>query len=231
MIPFKLRVLLADDHPTVLMGVQYALASNEMISVNGIARDSTELIGLLDKVQYDVLVTDYSMPRGNYGDGMALLSLIRQRYPKLKIVVFTMMESAMIVHSALNLGCSCIVSKCDDISHLILAVHSAYTDGRHLSPSMEKIAVSIDRNIQRGEPNAVLSNREMEVVRFFVSGLRVCEIAERLHRSKKTISAQKTAAMHKLGISRDADLVRYGMEKGFVPSSMFSGEGATVNGA
>lgn len=231
MIPFKLRVLLADDHPTVLMGVQYALASNEMISVNGIARDSTELIGLLDKVQYDVLVTDYSMPRGNYGDGMALLSLIRQRYPKLKIVVFTMMESAMIVHSALNLGCSCIVSKCDDISHLILAVHSAYTNGRHLSPSMEKIAVSIDRNIQRGEPNAVLSNREMEVVRFFVSGLRVCEIAERLHRSKKTISAQKTAAMHKLGIRRDADLVRYGMEKGFVPSSMFSGEGAAVNGA
>ena len=231
MIPFKLRVLLADDHPVVLKGVQYALASSEMISVNGTARDSTELIGSLDKVQYDVLVTDYSMPRGNYGDGMALLSLIRQRYPKLKIVVFTMMESAMIVHSALNLGCSCVVSKCDDISHLILAIHSAYTNGRHLSPSMEKLAVSIDRNIRHGEQKPVLTKREMEVVRFFVSGLRVCEIAERLHRSKKTISAQKSAAMHKLGIHRDADLVRYGIEKGFAPSSMSPGEPFTVDGA
>ena len=51
--------------------------------------------------------------------------------------------------------------------------------------------------------------RQSEIVRLFREGYKVTEIAEKLHRSKKTISAQKLAAMRKLGISRDADLIRY----------------------
>jgi len=65
----------------------------------------------------------------------------------------------------------------------------------------------------------MLSKRELEVVRMFVSGLTVTEIAERLHRSKKTISTQKGSAMAKLGILRDMDLVRYGMETGLMSTS------------
>jgi len=64
-----------------------------------------------------------------------------------------------------------------------------------------------------------LSPREAEVVRLYVSGLRVDEIAERLNRSKKTISTQKNRAMEKLGILRDADLFKYAAEHGWLTSS------------
>ncbi|WP_198351404.1 LuxR C-terminal-related transcriptional regulator, partial [Burkholderia ubonensis] len=56
---------------------------------------------------------------------------------------------------------------------------------------------------------SVLSQRESEIVRLFRDGYKVSEIAEKLHRSKKTISAQKLAAMRKLGIARDADLIKF----------------------
>ncbi|MNT14019.1 Transcriptional regulatory protein RcsB [compost metagenome] len=56
----------------------------------------------------------------------------------------------------------------------------------------------------------------------YASGLTINEIAEQLHRSKKTISTQKTKAMEKLGIERDVDLLRYALENGLT---------ATVTGA
>ncbi|MGF6604668.1 hypothetical protein P3T23_009424 [Paraburkholderia sp. GAS448] len=56
-------------------------------------------------------------------------------------------------------------------------------------------------------------------MRLFASGLTINEIADRLCRSKKTISSQKSKAMEKLGIDRDVDLLRYAMENGMVSSS------------
>jgi two-component system capsular synthesis response regulator RcsB len=59
-------------------------------------------------------------------------------------------------------------------------------------------------------------------VRFFISGMLIDEIAAQLRRSKKTISTQKSSAMRKLGIERNADLVRYGIESGLVPSARYT---------
>jgi len=59
---------------------------------------------LLETVPCDVLVADYSMPNGAYGDGITLLSYLRRRYPDLKIVVFTMVDNPAIVREVARLG-------------------------------------------------------------------------------------------------------------------------------
>jgi two-component system capsular synthesis response regulator RcsB len=59
----------------------------------------------------------------------------------------------------------------------------------------------------------------LEVVRLYVSGASINEIAEQLNRSKQTISTQKTSAMRKLGIERDADLFRFAYETGIAAAS------------
>ncbi|WP_143137604.1 helix-turn-helix domain-containing protein, partial [Burkholderia ubonensis] len=64
-----------------------------------------------------------------------------------------------------------------------------------------------------------LTTREIEVVRLFCAGYTVGEIAAQLHRSKQTISSQKSSAMKKLGIVRDADLIRYADEGKFPDAS------------
>jgi len=219
MNPSKIRVILADDHPVVLEGVRYALNRNSTISVIDFVSNSTELIAALDRSRYDVLVSDYIMPGGDYGDGIVLFSLIRHRYPNLKIVVLSIIESSVILRSLMDMGIYCILSKGDSIENLMLGVHAAYANGRYMSPRVAAMAASISHGVRGSADASQLTRREIEVVRYYVSGMSVTEISELLHRSRKTISSQKSSAMLKLNIDRDADLVRYGIESGLVPSA------------
>jgi len=68
----------------------------------------------------------------------------------------------------------------------------------------------------------ILSKRELEVVRLFVSGMTIKEISEQLNRSIKTISTQKNTAMRKLGIDRDSELFQYAQSNGLLNLSSYS---------
>ncbi|SIT38278.1 Two component transcriptional regulator, LuxR family [Paraburkholderia ribeironis] len=229
-----IRVMLADHYPAMLSGVQLELKKSGTISAVGATHNSTDLVTALDCIPCDVLLTGYVMPGDEYGDGLALFKLIRQRYPNLKIVVLTMMEHPSVLHSIITMGNRCIVSKSDPTIHLTQAVHAAYANRPYLSPRIESIVGSTKRGRRGSLDGSPLTLRELDVIRLFISGISVGEIAEQLNRSKKTISSQKCTAMAKLGIKRDTDLVRYGIESGLVLSTKSvlaptDGDGASEN--
>ncbi|CDN63396.1 response regulator transcription factor [Burkholderia cenocepacia] len=201
---FSMRVIVADDHPVTANGIAQALAGAPTIEVAGVASSTTKMVEQLDASLCDVLLLDYVMPAEQYGDGQALLAFLRRRYPSLRFVTVTMLNSPVVFHAVQKLGVKCIVSKSDAMSHLIAAVHAAYSNGAYLSPT-----VSAALSGYENRTAAELSLRESEIVRLFREGYKVTEIAEKLHRSKKTISAQKLSAMRKLGVTRDADLIRF----------------------
>ncbi|PRF22027.1 response regulator [Burkholderia multivorans] len=218
---FPIRIVIADDHPAVVIGARYELSATNTMSVVATAHNSTELMEALATHPCEVLVSDYAMPGTEYGDGVTMFTALLKRFPGLKIVVMTMMENAVALRALIDLGISCIVSKSDMPNHLTMAIHAAYTNGRYLSPSMDRVL----RNAGGvGGKAPELSIREVEVIRLFASGLSVNEIAAKLSRSKKTISTQKSSAMQKLGVERDVDLVRYAIacglvsDYGFVPA-------------
>ncbi|MEA9982991.1 response regulator transcription factor, partial [Herbaspirillum sp. RTI4] len=130
------RVIIADDHPTVLLGIKHALVAGKTIDVVGMAKNSHELIRMLAVEECDVLVTDYSMPGGDYGDGLPLLGLIQRSHPHLHIVVMTMMDNPALLKTLLKNGVRCLVHKSDDVMHLIPAVHAAHAGGQYLSPAI-----------------------------------------------------------------------------------------------
>jgi len=70
---------------------------------------------------------------------------------------------------------------------------------------------------------SVLSRRELEVFTQYASGFGVTEIAGRLGRSVKTISAQKCTAMRKLALHSDAELFRFAVEHGVVTEARVEG--------
>jgi two-component system capsular synthesis response regulator RcsB len=218
MTTFPIRVAIADDHPAVLIGIAHELAASDTIRLAGTARDSSELIALLDAGDCDVVVTDYAMPGGAYGDGATLLSHIRRRHRHIGIVVFTMMDNPGVVQHMIELGIGCIVSKADPLPHLLQAVYAAAADRRYFSPTIDAALAEACAGGTRA-----LSQRESEVVRLFVSGMTVNEIAARLNRSKKTVSAQKISAMKKLGIARESDLYQYAMASGLVTAEQPQG--------
>ena len=205
---FFVRVMVADDHPSSALGMSQALAGSSTIKLLGTVSNSTDLVAMLDVQQSDVLVVDYVMPGGKYGDGLALLSFLQRRYPALHLVTITMIDNPSVLHAIQRQGVGCILSKSDAISHLVGAVHAAYVGANYLSPFVKQLL----EGTETSPGTRTLTAREIEVVRLYGAGLTVGEIAVQLHRSKQTISSQKSSAMKKLGIIRDADLIRYASE-------------------
>ena len=78
----KIRLVLAGHHPAILSGINHDLAVLPTLEVVGTAADSGDLIKLLDMKPCGVIITDYAMRGGEYGDGMALLAYRRRTYPK-----------------------------------------------------------------------------------------------------------------------------------------------------
>lgn len=205
-----IRVAIADDHPVIRMGIEAAIDEIPTLSCIGAVGDSSALVALLEQTACDVVVTDYAMPGGEYGDGLQLLGYLRTHFPDLRLIVMTGLDQPAMIQALHASGIDHILSKADDTSHVPSAIAAAWASRRYLSPSIAQLLPA------RGAPRteAALSPREREVLVLFVSGLSVNEIATRLNRRKQTISTQKTVGMAKLGIDKDADLFKFASELG-----------------
>jgi two-component system capsular synthesis response regulator RcsB len=208
------HVVIADDHPVILLGVKQTLEKREHIRVIGQATNSTELVEILERESVDILITDLSMPGGSYGDGLSLLTLLRRTYPVMPIVVLTMLNNPSLVVGVQKLGVQGIVSKVDDLEHLTKAIDEIREGRKYLSPAVAQM-LGEGKDATLGAPvERILSNRELEVVRLYTAGMSVKEIADYLERSIKTVSTQKSSAMRKLGLVRDAELYQYAQANG-----------------
>lgn len=225
-----LNIVVADDHPVLLAGMEHLVEAEPDLAIAGLVRDSTELVDLLSRTPVDVAVCDFSMPNGRYGDGVTLLRFLQRRFPALHLVVLTGMESPMVLRSIQRAGVSCIVSKSDPLEQLVPAVHAASRRQAFISAEIARLIVEDDPHDDVQEVEA-LSKRESEVLRMFAEGLSVMQIAERVGRSRKTISTQKIAAMRKLGLQRDAEIFEYALTHGLVQASQNARAGAGGEGS
>ena len=108
----KIKVVLADDHPIVLMGVSELIERDERYEIVGQAQTSTELIEQLQRLQPDIVVTDYSMPGDEtYGDGVKLIEYLIRHFPQVKILVLTMLTNNLILSRLYDLGVGGIILK------------------------------------------------------------------------------------------------------------------------
>jgi two-component system capsular synthesis response regulator RcsB len=210
-----IKVLIADDHPIVLGGMCQELAREVGMQMVGMARNSTELVCLLESTACDVIVTDYSMPGGEIGDGLPMLQILRRRYPATRIVVITMFDNPALLQSIRKTGVSVILSKADPLHHLVPAIRAAFSGRSYFPPSQQPMAEGGE--MEAAEPGRRLSQRELEVLRKCAAGFSLVEIARQANRSSKTISAQKSMAMKKLGLTSGFELYQYAVEHGLLP--------------
>ncbi|HZZ12378.1 MAG TPA: response regulator transcription factor, partial [Paraburkholderia sp.] len=127
-----------------------------------------------------------------------------------------------------ELGATSVVNKSDDLSHIGLAVQHVSRNLEYLSPSVKASFETLRINAGGKSEEVMLSRRELEVVRLFVSGMTIKEISEQLNRSIKTISTQKNTAMRKLGIDRDSELFQYAQSNGLLNLSSHLGDESAV---
>lgn len=212
----KLRIVLADDHPFVLLGIRATFSMDENLEVVAEAASAAELLRLLAYTPCDVLVTDFAMPEQGLQaeDGLRLIKRLRRDWPAISIVVLTSMSNVAILRSILAAGAMSLLNKVESMDELAVAVRFAGVGRRYLSTSIvSALAVAGAETDGLGE-GPRLSPREIEVVRMFASGLSITEIARFMQRDVRTISRQKRDAMGKLGVQNDPGLFAFARAHG-----------------
>lgn len=205
----SLRIIVADDHPVVLIGTRSAVAASGIGVIVAVATNPSELFTALANHPCDVLVTDFTMPEAANPDGFPMLNRIRRLYPDLAIVLLSAATNVAILRSAAGLGVLGIVDKSATLEELPSAIQTVHRGMSYVSASHEKRAASAGHLKMRHKQTKALSPREAEVLRLLGSGLTVTQAAKRLNRGLTTISRQKRDAMRKLGLLNDSQLFDY----------------------
>jgi two-component system capsular synthesis response regulator RcsB len=209
-----ISVQLADDHPLTLIGIQTLLDSHPNLQIVAKAHSVDELLANLQALPCDVLLTDLMMPGSEQVDGIRLIRRLRTQYPKMAIVVITMLDNPALLNSVLKQGIQGLVSKRGLLNDLPKAV-AASARAPFVSPSLQLLLDT--SKAMNGKPLVEmeqLTPREAEVLRLYGTGMSVNNIAQYLCRSKQTISTQKSSAMRKLGLDTSAGLFLYIQEHG-----------------
>lgn len=209
-----MRVIIADDHPVVRIGLRMLVERSRTCVIVGEAAGPDSLLSLLEATPCDLLITDFCMPGDLQADGLKMLNIVNRRYPSMPIILVTMVANVTTLRAAFAEGVSAIVTKGASAKELPLAINAVSTGRRFISESLRSTLIQADAAANSSPPS--LSAKEHEVVRMLASGMTVSEIAGHFHRSVSTISKQKSMAMHRLGISTDVDLFAYARESGMV---------------
>jgi two-component system capsular synthesis response regulator RcsB len=227
-LPRRLRIALLDDHAAVRHGLVARLAQEADIDIVGAFSGSQELIDALQASPADLLLIDYALGHNDI-DGHNLIRLLRIRFPGASIVVTSAHDNQATVALAIQAGAGGFVGKGQNLDELIAAIRTVARGGTYLPP---EVAAELDsKTLQRPPDGAgadagaaaeasilhgsgALTPREREVLRCYLSGMSVAQIAEKFSRSNKTISTQKQAGYRKLGIRSDAEFfqIRYQLD-------------------
>ncbi len=203
-----IRVIIADDHRLVRRGIKEILKTANDIAVCGEAADSEELLLLLRQAPPDVLILDLSMPGLS---GTELIKCLCAAFSSLRILVLSMHNEAQFAALAIRAGALGYVTKDADPEILLQAIHRIADNGKFIDPALVEAMVFAPQET-KPLPHEHLSDREIQVLGLLVAGKSLNVIASELNLSPKTISSHKMRIMQKLGVTNNADLMRFAIQ-------------------
>lgn len=196
-----MKALLVDDHAIVRGGLRRLLATLPWEIKE--AADGRDALILVRAEQPDLVVLDLNLP--GIG-GFELLRRILVEAPGTRIVVLSMHIDSRFATRAMQAGARGYVSKNAAPAELLQALRVVAEGGRYIEAAIaQELAL---QTVSTPDPQTLLSERDMEIVRLLGAGRSLTEIADTLGLGYKTVANNCTQIKTKLGVSRTADLIR-----------------------
>jgi DNA-binding NarL/FixJ family response regulator len=206
-MPTKIKVLLVDDHSLVRRGFRRMLEDEADIVVIGEASNGDEAVRLARELAPQVIVMDCALPGTS---GLAATRKILETAPPKAILMLSMHSEDTLVRQAMDAGARGYILKNAVDLELANAIRKVAAGEIVLDPQLAKPA-----NL-RGERNAGLTARELEILQLIVNGKSNKEIADDLKLSVNTVAVHRANIMETLGIHKTAELVVYAIRNGLV---------------
>ena len=208
----RARILLADDHSITIAGIQSLLEPQwELV---GKVRDGRSLVEAAFRLRPDLIILDISMPLLN---GIDAARQIRKEWPEARMLFVTMHASAMYFREAMRSGASGYLLKSSAAEELQPAIRTVLRGGIYVTPSFEPGAVEgVQASSGRRPRQALLTDRQREVLQLVAEGRPNKEIAALLHVSVKTVEFHRTQIMCRLDLHTVAQLTAFAVRHGLV---------------
>jgi DNA-binding NarL/FixJ family response regulator len=202
------RIVVIDDHPSTRDGLITRVDLEPDLEVVGEASDVAGGIELIGETQPDVAVIDVSLKTGS---GIDLIKLVKERYPRVKMLVWSMYDESLYAERSLRAGAMGYINKQQVTGTLIEAIRTIIDGELFLSKGLQ--AKMLHRVIKGREavvtfPIELLSDRELETFRFIGQGMATKEIAKAMCLSPKTVETYRARIKEKLELDDMSSLTR-----------------------
>jgi DNA-binding NarL/FixJ family response regulator len=191
-----IKVMVVDDHPIVLAGLSALVESDGDLELVAAARSTAEALAVA--TEPGVALLDLHLPDG---DGITLGATLKQRWPALRVVVFTMHADDQFVVRSLGSGLDGYLLKDSDPDDVLAAIHSAARGSLVIGRGAQAAVVAAAAAAPRPGALAALDSRDLEILELLAQGLPTSHVAARLFLAPKTIRNRISEMLGKLGVA------------------------------
>lgn len=215
----KIRVVIVDDHLIVRQGLKQILELEPDIEVVGEAENGLDCLKVIEAARPDLVFMDLRMPGVS---GIEATRLVCGKFPETRVIVLTIYEDDAYVKEAIRAGAKAYVLKKAKREDLVRVVRDVLQGRAFLDPSVVPAVFRIlkqrmdpwsNQNTGGKEP---LSERELEVLKGIVEGLKDRDIARILSISKHTVRSHVKSVYRKLGVSSRSQAVARAVRAGII---------------
>jgi DNA-binding NarL/FixJ family response regulator len=211
------RLLLVDDHQIILDSLSLLFSSIPNIEIAGIVNESRKVKTFLENNEVDIVITDLNMPQMS---GIDLTLQIKEFFPKVKVLLLTMVEDAPHIREAIKAGVNGYVLKKAGKDELEKAILSIIAGKKYYSEAVidELAATKDEEDLNEAQPETMLhlTSREIEILKLVAQELPSNKIGEMLFISMATVETHRRNLMQKLGSKTSIGLVKYAIKHGLI---------------
>lgn len=209
----KIRIIIAEDHDVSLFGLVSLFKTKDDIEIVGTAKNGMEVLKLLETIKTDIVITDISMPGM---DGIELSEKLKNEYPTIKVIVFTMYLENWFVEQLVANGAKGFVSKNSKIIELIGAVRNVYEGSNYYCPQFKsKFGLKGNNNGITKKLDSLTKN-ELYIIKQYSENLSKEQIAEKMNLNTKTIEAFVANILLKLNAGDEDEIIRIAKKQKFI---------------
>lgn len=211
----KTSVLLVDDHPFVREGIRSFLSDQPDFEVVGEATCGAEAVKLAQQHHPDFILLDINMPGTN---GLEAVGQLRKVVPQAKILILTVHNSREYVLHVARSGAHGYILKEAPPEELLQAINAIRGGQKYYSPTVAGYVFDeYEQKVGSKKSEKQLTPREVEVLILTAKGKSIKEMADELEITAATVQTYRVRLMEKLEIHNVAGLVKYALQKGYLP--------------
>lgn len=201
-----IRIAIAEDHQSLIDGLELLLKYEDEISIVGTANDGEALLEVVRRKEPSVVVTDIRMPKM---DGIQATKIIKKEFPRTKVLAFTMFDQEEAVNQMLEAGASGYILKNTSLKEVLKAILTVAEGKTYFDGNIKVSGGQKNSNAKKG----VLTTRQKEILALIAQGKTSREISEELFIGIHTVDTHRKNMIRILGIKGKGELLRYAVEK------------------